>query len=165
MLKRRVLVVDDEQVNRIILSKILKDEYEVFEAENGREALEILYAHPEISAVILDIMMPIMDGYDVLRTMAGDSELAKIPVIVSSQKEGEEAEIKALSLGANDFIAKPYKGEIITHRLSNIIKLRETAAMINKAERDELTGLYNKQFFLEEANQLLRNSGNMQYVD
>ena len=163
MLKRRILVVDDQPVNRIILKKILQNEYQVLEAENGRAALEVLSAHPEISAVILDIMMPVMDGYDVLRTMAGDTELAKIPVIVSSQKEGDEAEIKALSLGANDFIVKPYKGEIITHRLSNIIKLRETAAMINKAERDELTGLYNKQFFLEEAKKLLRKAGDMRY--
>ncbi|MDD3795126.1 MAG: EAL domain-containing protein [Lachnospiraceae bacterium] len=156
MLKRTVLVVDDQSVNRKILGKILNDEYDVLYAVNGKEAMKQLTKHTDIiSAVLLDIVMPVMDGYAVLEAMERDAKLSKIPVIVSSQKDGDEAEVYALSLGAQDFIAKPYKVDIIRHRLKNTIRLRETAAMINKAERDELTGLYNKQFFLEKVKDYL----------
>lgn len=154
MIKRTVLIVDDEKVNRRILGKILEDEYNIMEASDGGEALEILSANAElISAVLLDIVMPKIDGYEVLQKMKDDVVLSKIPVIVSSQKIGDDAEIRALSLGAQDFIAKPYKPQIIRHRLSNLIKFRETAAMINEVKLDELTGLYNKQFFLKNVNE------------
>ena len=149
MMKRTILIVDDQMINRKILNRLLADEYDVLEAEDGEKAMEILRNHEDISAVLLDIVMPVMDGYEVLKAMHDDPVLSKVPVIVSSQKDGDEAEVKALSLGAYDFIAKPYKADIIRHRLSNTIRLRETAAMVNKTERDQLTGLYNKQFFLD----------------
>ncbi|MDD3218079.1 MAG: EAL domain-containing protein [Lachnospiraceae bacterium] len=159
MLKRTVLIVDDQQINRKILGRILSDDYQVIYACDGEEAVDILRQQGEdISAVLLDIVMPKMDGYEVLKIMGEDSSLSKIPVIVSSQMEGDAAELKALALGAQDFIAKPYKADIIRHRLGNMIKLRETAAMINKAEKDELTGLYNKQFFYEKVQEKLLQS-------
>lgn len=159
MLKRTVLVADDQLINRRILGKILAEEYKILYACNGKEVMKILHAGAEdISVVLLDIMMPEMNGYEVLKEMSKDPVLLKIPVIVTSQRDGDEAEIKALSLGAQDFIAKPYKADIILHRLGNIIRLRETAAMINKAERDELTGLFNKQFFLEKIQNKIRQS-------
>ena len=157
MIKRTILVVDDEGVNRKILSKLLQDEYSIIEAADGDEALRKLRENTDLfSAVLLDIVMPVMDGYSVLRAMNADPELSKIPVIVSSQKDGDEAEVKALSFGAQDFIGKPYKADIIRHRLGNLIKFRETASLINKAERDELTGLYNKQFFVSNVSGWLR---------
>ncbi len=155
MIKRTILVVDDQKINRRILGRILADGYDILYAENGEEALAVLHENEDISAVLLDIVMPVMDGYGVLKAMAEDVVLSKIPVIVSSQKDGDEAEIKALSMGAYDFIAKPYKADIIRHRLSNTIRLRETAAMVNKIEKDELTGLYNKQFFLNKTREIL----------
>ena len=164
MLKRTILIVDDQLINRKILGKILAGEYEILEAEDGEKAMNCLQAHgDEISAVLLDIVMPVKDGYEVLREMGADPKLSKIPVIVSSQKDGDEDEVKALSLGAQDFIAKPYKADIIRHRLGNTIKLRETAAAVNKAERDELTGLYNKQFFMDRADAELKNHPEQQY--
>src|SRR5699024_10514960 len=90
-------------------------------------------------------------------------EISRVPVIVASQKDGTEDEIKALALGAQDVIAKPYNVEIIRHRLSNIIKFRETAAMVNKSQRDELTGLYNKQFFGQKVQELLQNNPDKKY--
>ncbi|MDD3254055.1 MAG: EAL domain-containing protein [Lachnospiraceae bacterium] len=126
--------------------------------------MDILHSHAEkISAILLDIVMPVMDGYAVLSAMKADPFLSKIPVIVSSQKDGDENEVKALSLGAMDFIAKPYKADIIRHRLMNTIEFRETAAMINKVERDELTGLYNKQFFMERVRRELDENPDRQY--
>ncbi len=155
MLKRKILVVDDQEINRKILKRILADEYEVYEAADGHEAIEFLRGNNEIHAIILDIIMPVMDGYEVLTVLKDDPILRNIPVIVSSQMDGYDSELKALSLGAQDFIAKPYKGELIRRRLENIISLRESAALINKAEKDELTGLYNKQFFFMKAKELL----------
>jgi len=164
MIKRTILIVDDQEINRRILKKLLESEYVILEAADGREALGLMRQNAEvISAIMLDIVMPVMSGYEVLEAMMSDAVLSKIPVIVSSQKDGDEAEIKALSLGAQDFIAKPYKSEIIKRRLSNTIKLRETASLINKVERDELTGLYNKQFFIEKVYEQLHGSSDKKY--
>lgn len=165
MQKRTILIVDDEKVNRKILAKLLQDEYLIMEAENGKLALDILQNNSEvISAVLLDIVMPVMDGYELMQAIREDSKLVKIPVIVSSYKDGDEAEIKALSYGAQDFIAKPYKAEIIRHRLSNLIEFRETASFINTVERDDLTGLFNKQFFMKNVSEWLQQHTEQQYA-
>ena len=164
MQRRLILIVDDQEINRVILSKMLSEEYQVFQATNGKDALDILNANKDnISAIILDIIMPVMDGYEVLERMNKDKDLSKIPVIVSSQDNNSQSEIKALSLGAQDFIAKPYDAKIILHLLHNTIKLRETAAIINKAQRDELTGLYNKTFFLEKVGELISTQTEERY--
>lgn len=164
MQRRLILIVDDQEINRVILNKMLSEEYQVLQATNGKEALNILHANKDsISAVILDIIMPVMDGYEVLERMSRDKDLSKIPVIVSSQDNNAQSEIKALSLGAQDFIAKPYDAKIILHRLYNTIKLRETAAIINKARRDELTGLLNKPFFLEKVEELISQQAEKKY--
>ncbi len=164
MYRRTVMIVDDQKLNRDILGKLLGEEYELMYAADGQEALELIRAnYSKLSAIILDIFMPVLDGYEVLKIMSADKQLSKIPVIVSSQDNTDETEIKALSLGSQDFIAKPYKAEIIKHRLSNIIKLRENAAVINRIEKDALTGLYNKEFFVEEARKLLMQNPDKEY--
>lgn len=164
MNKRTVLIVDDQKINRMILGNLLEKEYDIIYAKNGAEAMECLHSSAKtISAVILDIIMPIMDGYEFLKQMRQEEEISTIPVIVSSQEDGDEAEIHALSLGAQDFIAKPYKADIIRHRLSNLIKLKETSAVVNRAEKDPLTGLYNKQFFLEKVSEKLRQNPDKKY--
>ena len=117
-----------------MLRKILDGEYQIIEVSNGEEALKILHkAHENISAVLLDIVMPVMDGYKVLEKMRAIEELANIPVIVVSGNTENGAEVKALALGANDFVAKPYNPAVIKHRIRNTIKLRETAAVVNAA--------------------------------
>ena len=96
-MKRTVLVVDDNAVNRRLLARILADDYLVAEAADGREALERLRDDPAgVSAVLLDIVMPVMDGYAVLEAMQADPDLARIPVIVTTQQEGDESEVQAL---------------------------------------------------------------------
>lgn len=147
--QRKILVVEDNEINRMMLSAILSSEYEVLEAENGQRALEILRKHRDgIALILLDIIMPVMDGYTFLARMQEEPALASIPVIVTTQSDGESDEVTALSHGATDFVAKPYKPQIILHRVASIIKLRETAAMINLVQYDRLTGLYSKEFFL-----------------
>lgn len=143
-----VLIVDDNYINRTILDNILGSTYKVLQAENGKEALEILKKEKEnISAVLLDIAMPIMDGYTFLSEKMKDPDLVHIPVVVTNQYEDEAAEVEALSRGAADFLVKPYRPAIILHRLANIIKMRESSSFVNKIEKDTLTGIYSKDFF------------------
>ncbi len=130
--QKKVLVVEDNMLNRSLLCQILDSNYMVLEAENGRAALEILKQYGEgISLILLDIVMPVMDGYTFLSIIKANPAYSAIPVIVTTQNDGESDEVAALSHGAADFVAKPYKPQIILHRVANIINLRETAAVIN----------------------------------
>lgn len=109
--------------------------------------------------------MPVMDGYTFLSIAKKDPSLASIPVIVTTQSDSEADEVAALSHGATDYVAKPYKPQIILHRVASIIHLRETAAMINQFQYDRLTGLYSKEFFYQRVRETLRqNSGQNYYL-
>ena len=121
----KVLVVEDNQVNRLLLKKILSDRYEVLEAANGKEALATLSCNLDAAAILLDLIMPIMDGYEFLRRRQQDEELMKIPVLVLTQSEGRGSEIKALELGAGDFVRKPYEPAKVRYRLSDLIAERK----------------------------------------
>lgn len=155
-LVRKILIVDDEPINRQILFKLLGTEYEVISANDGEEALEILNREQlGISAVLLDIVMPIKDGYSVLEELKKDDLLSKIPVIVATQNYGDESEEKALSLGASDFVTKPYKPRIIHHRLRNLINMHEATETVDLVEKDILTGLLNKEAFYLKASEII----------
>ena len=109
--KRLVLIVEDEPVNRALLSVYLEDEYDVLEAEDGVQALEIIRENQSLlSLVILDLMMPKMSGQEVLEIMQGSDELRRIPVIVLTSDE--DAEVPSLQQGAADFIKKPLEKPI-----------------------------------------------------
>lgn len=150
--QKKILIVEDNEINRIMLCGILSSDYQVLEAENGQEALSVLNRYKEeISLILLDIVMPVMDGYTFLSIVKADPAFSSIPVIVTTQNDGESDEVAALSHGAADFVAKPYKPQIILHRVASIINLRETAAMINLVQYDRLTGLYSKEFFYRRA--------------
>lgn len=116
-----------------------------------------------ISLILLDIIMPVMDGYTFLSIMKADPSYSSIPVIVTTQNDAESDEVAALSHGATDFVAKPYKPQIILHRVAGIIRLRETAAMINMIQYDRLTGLYSKQYFYQQAGEVLLRNPDQQY--
>lgn len=164
MPQKQILVVEDNKINRTMLSGILSAQYTVLEAENGQEALEILKrTREEISLILLDIMMPVMDGYTFLSHVKADPALAAIPVIVTTQSDSESDEVTALSHGATDFVAKPYKPQVILHRVASIINLRETAVMINQFKYDPLTGLYSKEYFYQKVKETLRQDPNRAY--
>lgn len=149
---RTILIVDDISINREILKTILGPEYKFLEAENGQEAMALLTRHHKsVSAVLLDLVMPVMDGFDVIRQMRESSELAQIPVIVMTSNSETESEARALSRGANDYIVKPYNAVIVRQRLRNMINLRETSATVNAMQRDRLTGLLNREAFFDKA--------------
>lgn len=148
-LKRTVLVVDDELINRELLGAILQQKYDVIYAENGRKAIDIVRKIPgRISLVLLDLLMPEVNGYEVLKAMQADPKLRKIPLIVLTSEK--DAEVESLQLGATDFIPKPYNmPEVIMARVQRSIELAEDSDIILATETDRLTGLYNKDFFFQ----------------
>ena len=154
--RRKVLVVDDEYVNRQLLGMILSEDYEVLYAENGREALNLIRTnHETLSIIMLDLIMPQMDGFELLGLLRADEELKRIPVVVLTSEKS--AELKSLKSGATDFITKPYDmPEVILTRVRRIIELSEGRSIIQAAEKDELTGLYTANFFYEYAQKLER---------
>lgn len=162
--RRKILVVEDNALNRGLLCQILASDYDVLEAENGQEALHILEQYQEgISLILLDIVMPVMDGYTFLSIMKAEPAYSSIPVIVTTQNDAESDEVAALSHGASDFVAKPYRPQIILHRVASIINLRETAAMINLIQYDRLTGVYSKEFFYQQVSEILLRNPDKQY--
>ena len=163
-MQNRILVVEDNYINREMLIEILSDQYQVLEAENGQVALEILMnGQDDIALILLDIMMPVMDGYTFLEKMKKVPELAAIPVIVMTQGDSEDDEVAALSHGATDFLPKPYRPQIILHRVENFINFRETAAMANQFKYDRLTGLYSKGFFCQRVREVLLQNPEREY--
>ena len=154
--RRLVLVVDDQEINRELLEMFLSDDYDLLFAENGQQAMELIRAHQDIlSIVLLDLMMPVMDGFQVLAAVHADEALRRIPIIVLTAERA--AELRALQLGAADFITKPFDmHEIILARVARIIELSEGRTIIQAAERDELTGLYTGNFFFQYAERINR---------
>ena len=152
--KRLVLVVDDEQINRELLGFILSSTYDVLYAANGQEAMEQIHEHQSmLSLVLLDLKMPVMDGFAVLDRMREDQLLTKLPVIVLTSEK--QAEVKSLRAGAVDFITKPYDlPEVILARVQRNIELAEDARIIQATEYDALTGLYSREYFHQYAAQL-----------
>lgn len=153
----RVLVADDQELNRDILGMILEDYYDVIYAENGSQALELISENIDsLSIVMLDIFMPGMDGFEVLCRMKADEDMKDIPVIVLTSEKS--AELKALELGAADFITKPFDiHEVILARVGRMIELSDGKRLISSAERDRLTLLYSRNFFLEYAGRLFES--------
>lgn len=166
-LKKKILVVEDQEINRNLLHQILAETYEVLEASNGKEALELLKSHcNDISLILLDIVMPVMDGYTFLSIVKEDPECSAIPIIVTTQQDAESDEVLALSQGATDFVVKPYKPQIILHRVASLISLtalQKTAAMVRLFQTDSLTGIYSKEFFYEKAKEILSKNTDKQY--
>ena len=156
--RRTVLLVEDNELNIEILSSILEKEYHVLKAYNGKEAIDILNNKSnKISLVMTDVNMPLMGGYELLDYLKKDEELSLIPVIVMTQSDSQEEELAALSHGANDFLPKPYRPSIILHRARNLIKFRETAAIVNELQKDRLTGLYTREYFYKKAEEIIQN--------
>ena len=153
-LKRRILIVEDEEINREILTNILEDHYEVSCAENGAQALQLLREHTAPYALILlDLLMPVMSGEEFLTEIKADERLSGIPVIVMTSEK--PAEVSSIKMGADDFITKPYDSpEVILARCERIIQLYEDNSIIRSAEKDELTELFTREFFQEYVRQV-----------
>ncbi len=163
--QRKVLIVEDNELNMELLTEILSDKYEVLQAENGKVGLDVLQQHMnEISVIILDIQMPVMNGYEFLEVVKEDPFLSNIPVIITSGNGNEEEELKCLKLGCADFVSKPYNNDIIKNRIASVIRLRESVSALSAMEYDELTGVYTRQAFLYHAERLIKTNPDKKYI-
>ena len=151
LFEQKVLIVDDEEINREILGNIIESEYKVDFAKDGKEALEKIHDKSDgISLVLLDILMPELSGFDVLKQLQVEGLLSEIPVIVLTSEK--DSEIESLKLGAADFLTKPYdRPEVILARVRHSMELFENSRIITATEFDKLTGLYSPEFFFEYA--------------
>lgn len=146
MEKQKILVVDDSEFNRKILVNTLESDYDLIEAQNGLEALKIINKYTtSLSLILLDIMMPELNGIDVLRFLKENGIVSSIPVILITAADSHEEH--ALQLGAVDFITKPFEPKIVKARVNSHIELKNTREQleallvhnINKAEHDWIT--------------------------
>lgn len=122
--KSQILLVDDSAMNRMILKEILGDDYSILEAENGQECLEKMQAEAgNIALVLLDINMPVMDGFEVLKAMNANHTIEDIPVIMISSDDSDAAIRRSYELGASDYVNRPFDARIVYRRVTNTIKL------------------------------------------
>ena len=122
--KSQILLVDDSKMNRMMLKEILGGDYSILEAENGQECLEKMQAEAgNIALVLLDINMPVMDGFEVLKAMNANHTIEDTPVIMISSEDSDAAIRRSYELGASDYVNRPFDARIVYRRVSNTIKL------------------------------------------
>jgi diguanylate cyclase (GGDEF)-like protein len=148
--KAVILVVDDIPTNAQALALLLKDDYVIKVATGGVRALELAGKDPIPDLILLDVQMPDMDGYDVLRLLRENSNTAQIPIIFVTGKDSVEDEEYGLELGAVDYITKPIRPSIVKARVKTHIMLKEqNNKLIAMATHDQLTGLYNRHYLAD----------------
>ena len=122
--KPQILLVDDSEMNRLILAEILQGDYRILEAKDGLECMDALQAEAgNIALVLLDINMPVMDGFEVLKAMNANHTIEDIPVIMISSDDSDDAIRRSYELGASDYVNRPFDARIVYRRVTNTIKL------------------------------------------
>lgn len=148
-----ILVVDDIKMNRKILRNMFESEYNILEAANGKEALDIVYKNSShINVILLDVIMPVMDGREFLRLKQKDISIANIPVVIITSDDSPQQQINALSMGANDYVVKPFIPEVVIRRVCNVLEsqkrvgevLQYTEDSSANGQHDFPAGLYNR---------------------
>lgn len=124
-LMARILVVDDEPANRLILQDLLAEHYSVHVLCNGQQAMDFLLSEPPVDMILLDVVMPVMDGFEVCRRIKTDARLQDVPLLFISSLESAANEEYALSLGADDFIHKPFVSSVVLARVRNHLELAQ----------------------------------------
>lgn len=144
--KPSILIVDDSEMNRVILNEMLKDEYRVLEADNGRAALDMVDRYgDELSLVLLDIVMPGMNGFEVLGELSRRTVIDNLPVVMISSEDSDDVVLRAYELGASDYINRPFDARVVRRRVNNTIRLY--------AKQRRLTSLLSQQY-----NERVKNS-------
>ena len=137
--KPSILIVDDSEMNRVILNEMLKNEYRVLEADNGRAALDMVDRYgDELSLVLLDIVMPGMNGFEVLGELSRRTVADSLPIIMISSEDSDDVVLRAYELGASDYINRPFDARVVRRRVSNTIRLY--------AKQRRLTSLLSQQY-------------------
>ena len=148
--KPTVLIVDDMTTNLMVLSDLLDDDYNIKVSKNGKKALEIMNSDNDVDIILLDIMMPEMDGYEVCKELKSNLKTKKIPIIFVTAKDNEADEEYGLNLGAIDYITKPFNKAIVKLRLKNHLELKLKSDMLEELSMyDGLTHIPNRRYFDE----------------
>jgi len=143
-MEKTVLIVDDVEINREILAETFKEDYFIIEACDGAEAIDVMNQNPDISAVLLDLLMPKVNGLEVLKEMNRNGKIKTIPVFLITAANSEEMLLEGYHLGAVDIISKPFMTLFLRHRINNVIELY--------GHRNELEKIVAKQ--VEKINQI-----------
>lgn len=161
--KPTVLIVDDDFINKEILAHGLQSDYRILQASSGIEALEL--AETEVpDAVLLDIVMPDMDGYEVCRKLKTSRRTQKVPIIFSTSKCSDEDEVLGLTMGASDYITKPFNMALVRARVRNQVLLKQKTDLLEQlASVDGLTEIPNRRHFDEVFEQEWRRAERSKY--
>ncbi|MEW6404897.1 MAG: diguanylate cyclase [Chloroflexota bacterium] len=144
----KILLVDNSPTNLRVLGGILSPHYDVLAAATSDAALEIARTTEHLSLVLLDVMMPGMDGYEICRILKSDEATRQIPIIFLTATEGFNVEARGFELGAVDYITKPYSASVVRARVKNHLALKQRAHLLETSVFiDELTGIANRQQF------------------
>lgn len=148
MERLKILVVDDEsRMRKLVKDFLTKSNYDVIEAENGSEALDLFFQQKDIALIILDVMMPIMDGWEVCKEIR---QFSKVPIIMLTAKTDEKDELQGFQLGVDEYIAKPFSPKILVARVEAILRRS------NSVEEDDI---------LEEAGILINQTAHVVTID
>ncbi|MBR1692764.1 MAG: diguanylate cyclase [Lachnospiraceae bacterium] len=151
--KYKLLIVDDTPMNRGLLRRIFEDSYTVMEAENGEEAFRVLEEnHYEVDIILLDLLMPVMDGTEFLLKKRNDPKVENIPTVVITSVESVDQQVKLLELGVSDYIHKPFHNSVVKIRVDNVLHaslrynqvVKAYSEAMEIAQTDSLTGIYNR---------------------
>ncbi|WP_394146833.1 diguanylate cyclase [Shewanella atlantica] len=154
-----ILIVDDSRTNIQLLAGCLKKDYQLKIAMNGQRCLELAQASPQPDLILLDVVMPEMDGYEVCKRLKANPLTQNVPIIFVTGRDSDDEEEYGLQLGAVDYITKPIRPAIVTARVYTQIMLKQKSDELrNMALHDQLTQLYNRHFLLEAANQKIAES-------
>lgn len=165
MAKHKILIVDDEKISLRMTDHILSSEYDTVCAASGKEAIELYKSeHPDL--ILSDLRMPEMDGFTLQKELQ-DMEHKQIPFMFMTADKNDETESKGFSIGALDFIRKPFRADVLLKRVSNILKTVEQIQGLKKAAvTDPMTGLLNKASSQEEIDVLVKeNAGAVMMID
>jgi putative two-component system response regulator len=151
--KKKLLVVDDIEINRVILNELFSEQFDVLEAKNGQEALDLLEVHASQTAVmLLDLMMPVMDGFDVLKAMNKNGLINSIPVILITGENDDEKSLLGYGLGVSDLVHKPFNPDIICRRVNNVVDLYSYKNFLEQKLVDQKKELEQQANRLKESN-------------
>lgn len=154
--RQKILIVDDEEVNRVILNGMFRDEFETLEAENGQDAVELIEKyHTDIVLVLLDIMMPVMDGFGVLDYMKEHGLIDSVPVIMITSEDISESDDRAYMYGIADVMHKPFYPHIVKRRSHNIIELYRNKQNMEQRLKEQEETLKEQERALQENNEFM----------
>ena len=153
---KKLLIVDDIMLNRAILNELFYEQFEVLEAENGKEALDLIEQYgEEIAVVLLDLVMPVMNGFEVLEAMNRSGIIRRVPVIMITGETDDDKMLTGYGLGVSDLVAKPFNSDIVQRRVSNVIDLYAHKNHLEQKLMEQMEILEKQERRLKEANLFL----------